>query len=87
MPTAVCDGIETRYEVVTGEDRAASDAALTELARFVLGTCDAALLDTLRETLTVGHGPNPLGRSRKDGQGAAPPPPARPGHRGIAACR
>jgi len=61
---------ETRYEVITGEDRAASDAALTALAEFVLGTCDAALLDTLRGTLEVGHGPNPFGRSRRDQKAA-----------------
>lgn len=57
---------ETRYEVITGEDRQASDAALTALAEFVVGSCDAALLDRLRGTLEVGHGPNPFGKSRRD---------------------
>jgi hypothetical protein len=61
---------ETRYEVITGDDRAASDAALRDLAQFVLGGCDDALLDTLRGTLEVGHGPNPFGKSRRDQRGA-----------------
>ena len=61
---------ETRYEVITGEDRAASDAALKGLAEFVLGGCDDALLETLRGTLEVGHGPNPFGKSRRDRKGA-----------------
>lgn len=58
--------LETRYEVITGEDRAASDAALEALAEFVLGGCDDPLLDQLRGTLEVGHGPNPFGKSRRD---------------------
>lgn len=57
---------ETRYEVMTGDDRAASDAALRELAEFVVGGCDDALLETLRGRLEVGHGPNPFGKSRRD---------------------
>jgi len=61
---------ETRYEVITGEDRAASDAALKELAEFAVGRCDDALLDTLRGTLEVGHGPNPFGKSRRDQKAA-----------------
>lgn len=62
--------LDTRYEVITGEDRAASDAALTQLAEFVLGRCDETQLDALRATLEVGHGPNPFGKSRRDQQGA-----------------
>jgi hypothetical protein len=62
--------LETRYEVITGEDREESDAALTALAEFVLGACDAPLLDTLRGTLEVGHGPNPFGKSRRDQKAA-----------------
>lgn len=57
--------LETRYEIITGDDRTASDAALTDLATFVLGSCDDALLDALRGTLEVGHGPNPFGKSRR----------------------
>ena len=60
---------ETRYEVITGE-RAASDAALRGLAEFVVGSCDDALLETLRGTLEIGHGPNPFGKSRRDKKGA-----------------
>jgi hypothetical protein len=56
---------ETRYEVITGEDRAASDAALRGLAEFVTGSCDDAVLEALRATLEVGHGPNPFGKSRR----------------------
>ena len=61
---------ETRYEIITGEDRAASDGALRDLAEFVVGSCDDALLETLRGTLEVGHGPNPFGKSRRDTKGA-----------------
>jgi hypothetical protein len=57
---------ETRYEVITGDDRAASDAALEALADFVLGSCGDTLLETLRGTLEVGHGPNPFGKSRRE---------------------
>ena len=57
---------ETRYEIITGDDRAASDGALRDLAEFVVGSCDDALLETLRGTLEVGHGPNPFGKSRRD---------------------
>lgn len=55
---------DTRYEVITGDDRAASDATLEGLATFVTGSCDDALLGELRELLAVGHGPNPFGKSR-----------------------
>jgi hypothetical protein len=58
--------LDVRYEALTGE-RAASDAELTRLATFVTGGCDAALLDSLRGVLAVGHGPNPFGSSRQDG--------------------
>jgi hypothetical protein len=61
---------DTRYEVITGEDRAASDAALRGLAEFVVGSCDDALLQRLRGTLEVGHGPHPFGKSRRDKKGA-----------------
>lgn len=61
---------DNRYEAVTSEDRAVSDAALTDLATFVVGGCDTELLDALRATLQVGHGPNPFGKSRRDRKGA-----------------
>jgi hypothetical protein len=57
--------VDTRYEVVTGADKAASDAELRKLATFVTGACDDALLSKLRGVLAVGHGPNPFGKSRK----------------------
>jgi hypothetical protein len=57
--------LETRYEVLTGDDRGASDAALTELATFVTGSADDALLGRLREVLAVGHGPIPFGKPRR----------------------
>jgi hypothetical protein len=60
---------DTRYEIITGDDRAASDGALRDLAEFVVGSCDDALLETLRGTLEVGHGPNPFGKSRRDSKG------------------
>lgn len=60
--------VDTRYEVITGPDRAASDAALRELATFVTGSCDEALLARLRQVLTVGHGPIPFGKPRTAGQ-------------------
>jgi len=63
---------ETRYEVITGDDQAASDAALKGFAEFVVGGCDEALLETLRAKLEVGHGPNPFGRSRRDTKDATP---------------
>jgi hypothetical protein len=55
----------TRYESLTSEDRAESDAVLAGLATFVTGGCDDALLGRLREVLTVGHGPIPFGKPRK----------------------
>jgi hypothetical protein len=57
--------LETRYEVLTGEDRDASDAALRELATFVTGKADDALVGRLREVLAVGHGPIPFGKPRR----------------------
>lgn len=60
---------ETRYEVITGEDEEASRAALRAFAEYVVGSCDDELLTALRATLEVGHGPNPFGKSRKDGKG------------------
>lgn len=55
---------DVRYEVLTGDDHAASDSQLRGLAEFVTGSCDDALLASLRETMKLGHGPNPFGKSR-----------------------
>lgn len=56
--------LDLRYELVTSEDRATSDAQLRALAEFVHGECDDALLAALRQTLATGHGPFPFGKSR-----------------------
>ncbi|HET6877164.1 MAG TPA: sulfotransferase [Jatrophihabitans sp.] len=55
---------DIRYEVLTGDDPAAAEAQLRGLAQFVTGSCDAALLARLHETMKRGHGPNPFGKSR-----------------------
>jgi hypothetical protein len=52
------------FEVITGEDRAASDAQLTGLAKFVVGRDDPSMVDDLRAVLSVGHGPFPFGKAR-----------------------
>jgi hypothetical protein len=52
--------LDTRYEVITGEDREASDAALLSLAEFVTGRADATMLGRMRAVLEVGHGPHPF---------------------------
>jgi hypothetical protein len=56
---------DTRYELLTSqEDDGAVEKQLRGLAEFVLGSCDEGLLEAMRKTLTVGHGPNPFGASR-----------------------
>ncbi len=55
---------DTVYETLTGGEGPARDDMLRELATFVTGACDEALLQKLQATLTVGHGPNPFGASR-----------------------
>ncbi|UDY24547.1 sulfotransferase [Nocardioides sp. Kera G14] len=60
---------DTSYEVITGDDVAASDAQLRGLATFVTGGCSDELLAELRATLAVGHGPAPFGKSRADSRG------------------
>lgn len=57
---------DTKFEVITGDDEAAKDQALTGLAEFVVGSCDERLLARLRAVLTVGHGPFPFGRARRE---------------------
>lgn len=56
---------DTRYEVLTGDDRTAVDRDLRALAEFAVGRCDDEILTELRTTMAVGHGPNPFGRSRR----------------------
>ena len=55
---------DQQYERATSSDRAVVDEQLRGLAEFVTGSCDDALLARLRETLEVGHGPNPFGKTR-----------------------
>jgi hypothetical protein len=56
--------LDLRYELITSEDAAVSDAQLRSLAEFVHGSCDDALLAEMRRTREVGHGPYPFGQSR-----------------------
>lgn len=59
---------DTRYERLTSDDPAVVDDELRGLAEFVLGHCDDPVLDRLRETLSVGFGPNPFGGSKRTGK-------------------
>jgi hypothetical protein len=65
--------LETRYEVIAGEDAGASARALGDLATFVTGGCDDALLERMREVLDVRHGPDPaaMRQRKKKRRGAA----------------
>lgn len=65
---------DTVYELLAGDDLAASDAQLRDLATFVIGRCDEDLLDALRETRKTGHGPRAFGVKRRPG--ATTPGPA-----------
>ena len=56
--------LDLRYELLTSEDQSVSDQQLRSMAEFVTGSCDDALLASLRETRSKGHGPNPFGASR-----------------------
>lgn len=55
--------LDTRYELITSEDREVSDAQLRRLAELAVGRCDEELLGELRETLRTGHGPYAFGAS------------------------
>ncbi len=57
---------DTHYERLTSDDPAVVDEELRTLAEFVLGSCDEALLAKLRETLGLGFGPKPFGRSKRE---------------------
>jgi hypothetical protein len=66
--------LDTRYELITSDDREVSDQQLRNLAEFVVGSCDDALMASLRETLSTGHGPYAFGashgrRKRRSGEG------------------
>ncbi|MEO9322311.1 sulfotransferase [Nocardioides sp. C4-1] len=58
--------LDVRYERLTSADPDVVDTELTAIAEFVHGSCPAELLDALRTTLRVGHGPYPFGTSRRD---------------------
>lgn len=55
--------LETRYELITSDDREVVRRSLTDLAEFVLGSCSPATLEQMLAALEVGHGPNPFGKS------------------------
>jgi hypothetical protein len=59
---------DTRYERLTSDDPRVVDEELRSLAEFVLGHCDQQVLDGLRETLSVGFGPNPFGGGKHSGR-------------------
>jgi hypothetical protein len=59
--------LDLRYELLTSDDRATSDAQLRALAEFVHTSCDDELLALLRQTRETGHGPFPFGRSLNRG--------------------
>lgn len=63
---------DCRYEEITSEDRARSDAALRGIAEFVLGSCDDAVLSRMRDTMAIGFGPKAFqGRQRREAEAAA----------------
>ena len=62
--------LDTRYEVLTGDDRAAAEAQLASIADFVVGSHDDALLGRLRATLDVPHGPRPFESHPPEGSGS-----------------
>lgn len=62
--------LDTRYEVLTGDDRAAAEAQLASIADFVVGSHDDALLRRLRATLDVPHGPRPFQSRAQEGNGS-----------------
>jgi hypothetical protein len=56
---------DIRYERITSDDPAVSDAELRGLAEFVVGRGDKKVLMEMRRTLGEGHGPRPFGRSHE----------------------
>lgn len=56
---------DTVYEALTSDDPIMSDAALRDLATFVVGRCDEGLLAALRETRKTGFGPRAFGVKRR----------------------
>lgn len=65
--------LDVEYEVLTGQDAAAQEAALRSMAEFVLQRpADEAVLADMRATLAKGHGPRAF--ERADQGGARPQP-------------
>jgi hypothetical protein len=71
--------LDVRYEDLCSNDPAVADASMRALAEFTVGTCDEALLQRLRETARVGHGPFPFGASRTRDAGKVRPDARPPG--------
>jgi hypothetical protein len=55
--------LDTRYELITSDDDEVSGAQLRNLAEFLVGSCDDALMEKLRESLKTGYGPKAFGAS------------------------
>ena len=55
--------LDTRYELITSTDKEVSGAQLRDLAEFVVGGCDDALEEQLREAMQTGYGPKAFGAS------------------------
>lgn len=56
--------LDTRYEIITGDDKDAADQALAALSTFVTGKVNDKILERMRQVLAVGHGPHPFRASR-----------------------
>ncbi len=56
--------LDLRYEDVTSDDPVVAEAQLRAIAEFVTGRVDASTLESMRTTMTTGHGPHPFGASR-----------------------
>ena len=54
----------TRYDLFTHDDPAVVTAELADLARFVSGTSSDNVVQAMRATLDVGHGPHPFETDR-----------------------
>jgi Sulfotransferase family len=55
--------LDTRYELITSSDSEVSRSQLRGLAEFVVGACDDALEQQLRESMQTGYGPKAFGAS------------------------
>ena len=55
--------LDTRYELITSNDNEVSGAQLRAVAEFVVGDCDDALEEKLREAMQTGYGPKAFGAS------------------------